>query len=172
MELHNYLNNEPPTNDLLITPDHDESFNLNPFIRHRGNSDASSILTERRRSLPASIETASIISGLTIGDKDAAATPTDDASITDFQMRRRRAAKLTQFFGVQYRELINDVLDSLENGLEHEQKRGTLQADEIAVSFSRFFLDMWDFRTDAACFLSQDLLDRLRELKVKRENKA
>lgn len=149
VELHNYLNNEPPTNDLLITPDHDESFNLNPFIRHRGNSDASSILTERRRSLPASIETASIISGLTIGDKDAAATPTDDASITDFQMRRRRAAKLTQFFGVQYRELINDVLDSLENGLEHEQKRGTLQADEIA-----------------------DLLDRLRELKVKRENKA
>ena len=58
---------------------------------------------------------------------------TPKPELTDFQLRRRRAAKLTQFFGVQYRELINDVLDSLEHGLEHEQKRGTLQAGEIAV---------------------------------------
>jgi hypothetical protein len=65
---------------------------------------------------------------------------TPKPELTDFQMRRRRAAKLTQFFGVQYRELINDVLDSLEHGLEHEQKRGTLQAGEIAVCFDLLFL--------------------------------
>lgn len=54
--------------------------------------------------------------------------------ITDFQLRRRRAAKLTSFFGVDYRELVNNVLESIESGLEHERKRGTLQADEIEVS--------------------------------------
>jgi predicted secreted protein len=66
--------------------------------------------------------------------------------ITDFQIRRRRVAKLTQFFGVDYRELINDVLESIENGLEHERKRGTLRAEEV-----------------------EDLLERLRALRVKRE---
>jgi uncharacterized protein YcaQ len=58
----------------------------------------------------------------------------------DFQLRRRRAAKLTQFFGVDYRELINDVLDSIENGVQHEQQKGTLHAEEVEVSsISHFF---------------------------------
>lgn len=52
--------------------------------------------------------------------------------MTDFQTRRRRAAKLTQFFGVDYRELITDVLNSIESGLEHEQ--GYLQEEEMEVS--------------------------------------
>lgn len=60
------------------------------------------------------------------------------ADPTAFQMRRRRAAKLTQFFGVDYRELISDVLDSIENGVEQEQQRGTLRAEEVEVSC--FFL--------------------------------
>lgn len=114
--------------------------------RERRLSD-SSILTERRRSCPP--DSASIIS---FGSEhatalDSATTPTKGSDLTDFQQRRRRAAKLTQFFGVQYRELINDVLDSLENGLEHEQKRGTLQADEIAVSFFG-----WDLRCHACSY--------------------
>ena len=57
---------------------------------------------------------------------------------TDFQLRRRRAAKLTNFFGVDYRELINDVLESIESGLEHERKRGTLGAEEAEVCMPRF----------------------------------
>ena len=59
---------------------------------------------------------------------------TSKPEITDFQLRRRRAAKLTNFFGVDYRELVNNVLESIESGLEHERKHGTLQADEIEVS--------------------------------------
>ena len=53
--------------------------------------------------------------------------------LTDFQLRRRRAAKLTNFFGVDYRVLIQDVLESIESGLEHERKRGTLAAEEAEV---------------------------------------
>jgi len=60
-------------------------------------------------------------------------------------VRRRKAAKLTQFFGVDYRELINDVLQSIENGVENEHESGTLRAEE-----------------------AEDLLARLRKLKVKR----
>jgi len=69
------------------------------------------------------------------------------AEITSFQMRRRRAAKLTQFFGVDYRELINDVLESIESGVQHEQQNGTLRAEEV-----------------------EDLLAKLRNLKVKRQS--
>ncbi|KAF8963933.1 hypothetical protein BDZ97DRAFT_962306 [Flammula alnicola] len=70
---------------------------------------------------------------------------TPKPEITSFQLRRRRAAKLAQFFGVNYRELINDVLESIENGVEHEQQRGTLRAEEV-----------------------EDLLTKLRTLKAKR----
>lgn len=65
--------------------------------------------------------------------------------VTDFQLRRRRAAKLTAFFGVDYRDLIHDVLDSIENGLIHERRRGTINPEE-----------------------AEDLLRRLREIKTKR----
>ena len=53
-----------------------------------------------------------------------------------FQARRRRAAKLTQFFGVDYRDLVNEVFDSLEKGLEEEGGRGTLRPDEVQVRFT------------------------------------
>ncbi|TFK41926.1 hypothetical protein BDQ12DRAFT_677387 [Crucibulum laeve] len=100
-----------------------------------------SIKSERRRSLPARTSLISIASEYTI--------TTPKPEITDFQLRRRRAAKLTQFFGVGYRELINDVLESIENGLEHERKHGTLRAEEV-----------------------EDLLDRLRNLRIKRQGIA
>lgn len=50
---------------------------------------------------------------------------------SDFQLRRRRAAKLTHFFGVDYRELIHDILESIEKGVEEERKRGTLRPEEV-----------------------------------------
>jgi len=55
------------------------------------------------------------------------------AEVTSFQVRRRRAAKLTQFFGVDYRDLINDVLESIEIGVQHESSSGTLRAEEVEV---------------------------------------
>ncbi|KAJ4485629.1 hypothetical protein J3R30DRAFT_1384883 [Lentinula aciculospora] len=85
-----------------------------------------SIRSERRRSLPelparmsiASLDSiGSIISKVSLDDADA------EASDGAFQVRRRRAAKLTQFFGVDYRDLVQDVLDSIENGVELERGR-------------------------------------------------
>ncbi|KAF8203910.1 hypothetical protein BJ912DRAFT_1090718 [Pholiota molesta] len=96
---------------------------------------APSIKSERRRSLPARTSLSSLAPSEFTVAPDAA----------EFQQRRRRAAKLTQFFGVNYRELIADVLESIEHGVAHEGARGTLRAEEI-----------------------EDLLKRLRTLKTKR----
>ncbi|TFK26722.1 hypothetical protein FA15DRAFT_667211 [Coprinopsis marcescibilis] len=135
LELHNYLNGDAVAQGSGALEDVS-----NNSVRSRKASDAST-LTDRRRSLPARASNSSLN---TVASEAPGTSPKPD--ITDFQLRRRRAAKLTQFFGVHYRELINDVLESLETGLDHEQKRGTLQAEEI-----------------------EDLVKKLRELKVKRE---
>jgi hypothetical protein len=124
-ELHQYLSH----GDMVISP------LLQEFSRigDRRCSSASSIKSERRRSLPTNTSVISIVSENSIA--------TQRPEVTDFQARRRRAAKLTQFFGVDYRELISDVLESIENGLEHERKRGTLNADEVEVSLQHQLLD-------------------------------
>jgi hypothetical protein len=113
-------------------------------------STASSIKSERRRSLPARTSTISLASEYSLGGASnlsgASGPETPVPEVTDFQARRRRAAKLTQFFGVDYRELISEVLESIESGLDHEQKRGALNADEV-----------------------EDLQAKLRKLRVKRE---
>jgi hypothetical protein len=82
--------------------------------------------------------------------------------LTEFQLRRRRAAKLTQFFGVDYRELIHDVLESIERGVEEERGRGTLQPDEVEVGFSPFIALL------VAHTIFQDLIQKLRLLKIKK----
>ncbi|KAI0962312.1 hypothetical protein AcV7_001182 [Taiwanofungus camphoratus] len=92
---------------------------------------------ERRRSLPSRTSMMSVSSEWTLG------SPEDST----FQRRRRRAAKLTQFFGVNYRDLMSEILDSIEKGLEEERGKGTLKPDEI-----------------------QDLLQKLVKLKTKRNN--
>ena len=79
----------------------------------------------RRRSLPV------LSSQISLDSVYVTAPETDD--VTDFQVRRRKAAKLTQFFGVDYRELINDVLQSIEHGVKNEHKSGTLRAEEAEV---------------------------------------
>jgi hypothetical protein len=80
----------------------------------------------RRRSLPVLPSRISLDS-----EYNATAPETDD--VTEFQVRRRKAAKLTQFFGVDYRELIDDVLQSIEHGVKNEHKSGTLRAEEAEV---------------------------------------
>ena len=79
----------------------------------------------RRRSLPA------LTSRISLDSEYNVTSP--ESNVTGFQVRRRKAAKLTQFFGVDYRELINDVLQSIENGVKHEHKSGTLLAEEVEV---------------------------------------
>jgi len=123
VELHQYLNGEEE-----VAP-----------MAGRRMSNASSVKSGRRRSLPAMTSLVSL-------DSEYSVT-SPEANITTFQLRRRKAAKLTQFFGVDYRELINDILQSIENGLENEHKNGTLRAEEV-----------------------EDLLVRLRNLKAKRQS--
>ena len=91
----------------------------------RRMSIASSIKSARRRSLPAMTSMISLDSEYSI--------TTPEADVTTFQVRRRKAAKLTQFFGVDYRELISDILQSIETGLENEHENGTLRAEEAEV---------------------------------------
>ncbi|EIW64047.1 uncharacterized protein TRAVEDRAFT_32888 [Trametes versicolor FP-101664 SS1] len=105
-ELHDYLTG-PPTSladDLTV---------VTPTVK-----------SERRRSLPSRTSIASFTSEISL---IIAPTPTEPS----FQQRRRRAAKLTHFFGVDYRELMSEILESIEKGLEEERGRGTLRPDEV-----------------------------------------
>lgn len=82
---------------------------------------------ERRRSLPSRVSVASFSSEIS-----ALASPPPPGE-TSFQQRRRRAAKLTHFFGVDYRDLMTEILESIEKGLEEERGKGTLRPDEVKV---------------------------------------
>ncbi|KAJ7651468.1 hypothetical protein DFH06DRAFT_1094466 [Mycena polygramma] len=163
-ELHQYLNDtaaeqQPPASPLEFAP----TMVAKPLTK-----------AERRRSLPARTSMASLASISSLASSSsstsiaasiattAAAAPsassaattaaaagstasTPDADTSEFQQRRRRAAKLTQFFGVDYRDLIEDVLESIELGLDAERRRGTLNPAE-----------------------AEDLLQKLRTLKTRR----
>jgi hypothetical protein len=53
-----------------------------------------------------------------------------------FQARRRRAAKLAQFFGASYRDLFGEVLVRIERGMLEEACTGQISEEEIKVSDS------------------------------------
>ncbi|CAA7264761.1 unnamed protein product [Cyclocybe aegerita] len=166
-ELHEYLNTPgvpphevPPTSTLTQADDSGRATptptSNTPATRRLSSA---SLKSERRRSLPARTSLislaslaslSSITSDLTttsIEPTSASTVSTPKADVSSFQLRRRRAAKLTQFFGVDYRELISDVLESIENGVQAERQRGTLREEEV-----------------------QDLLAKLRNLKTKRQS--
>jgi hypothetical protein len=89
---------------------------------------------------------------------------TSPTEVTEFELRRRKAAKLTQFFGVDYRDLIEDVLESIEKGVGEERRRGALKPSEADVrptTRSTFFLLM------IFNLYFKDLLQKLRELRSK-----
>ncbi|KAI0274920.1 hypothetical protein BC834DRAFT_965383 [Gloeopeniophorella convolvens] len=125
-ELHRVLTTDQPVveGEHATTPTRDD--------------DAKAVRAERRRSLPTRSSTLSLASQFNLGS-----TPTPE--MTSFQVRRRQAAKLTNFFGVDYRELIGDILESIEHDVQEESHRGSLQPDEV-----------------------QDLMAKLRNLKTKR----
>lgn len=62
------------------------------------------------------------------------ALPSPMPQASSFQQRRKRAAKLTHFFGVDYKELFDDVLESLEDDMQLGQSDGVLRAEEVEVS--------------------------------------
>jgi len=59
--------------------------------------------------------------------------------MASFQARRRQAAKLTHFFGVDYRDLIGDILESIEHDVQEESNRGSLHPEEIQVCRLLFY---------------------------------
>lgn len=81
--------------------------------------------SERRRSLPHQSSLTSLASQYTITEGKVEASP--------FEVRRRRAAKLSHFFGVSYRDLFGEVLDSIELGVREDEVKGTLNPDEAQV---------------------------------------
>lgn len=90
----------------------------------------------RRRSLPVLPSRISL-------DAEYNVTSPEKNDVTGFQVRRRKAAKLTQFFGVDYRELINDVLQSIEHGVKNEHKSGTLRPEEAEVCVIHIYSNSW-----------------------------
>ena len=82
----------------------------------------------RLRSRPSRI---SILSMSTISSGSSVFTLTPEPM--GFQARRKRAAKLTNFFGASYRDLFGEVLEKLEIGFLEEAKEGSLSREEIAV---------------------------------------
>jgi hypothetical protein len=80
---------------------------------------------ERRLSLP------NRSSSLSLASQFNSSSPSPE--MTSFQARRRQAAKLTHFFGVDYRDLIGDILESIEYYVEEERHRGSLKPEEIQV---------------------------------------
>ncbi|KDQ63042.1 hypothetical protein JAAARDRAFT_29034 [Jaapia argillacea MUCL 33604] len=126
-QLHEYLNGEralPP-----IGRESEEDLDQ--------PTNSSSVQLERRRSLPSR---PSIVS---LSSEFNSVPPSPE--MTEFQLRRRKAAKLTSFFGVDYRDVIGDLLESIEKGVEEESGKGNLNADEV-----------------------QDLMLKLRRLRSKR----
>jgi hypothetical protein len=116
-ELHRFLHG-----DLVDSPIEEQ-----PLLdSHRISGSSYSFKSERRLSLPTRTSMAPSTTS------EIPVPPPKEPS--NFQLRRRRAAKLTHFFGVDYRELIHDILESIEKGVEEERKRGTLRPEEVEVS--------------------------------------
>ncbi|KAG9314003.1 hypothetical protein JVU11DRAFT_4781 [Chiua virens] len=112
VELHRWLHAE--TDDSPA----EEEVKGNP----RRASNAPSFKSERRYSLPSNASMMSLSSEFCV-----------PVQTSRFEDRRRKAAKLTNFFGVDYCELIRDILESIEKGVEEERKKGTLQPQEVEV---------------------------------------
>ncbi len=93
-------------------------------MEHRASAPTVVVKLERSRSLPSRT---SLDSHYTIYDFP------ERSDVPSFQQRRKTAAKLTQFFGVDYRELISDVLESIENGMQVDRGDGLLGTEEFEV---------------------------------------
>ncbi|KAF9786747.1 hypothetical protein BJ322DRAFT_670560 [Thelephora terrestris] len=81
---------------------------------------------DRRRSLPLCPSMTSMRSEYSI--------TSPPPEVSTFEQKRRRAAKLTNFFGVNHRDIMTDILESIESGVAEEMGRGTLneaQADDL-----------------------------------------
>lgn len=121
-ELHSFLNDDSSHWK------EDEYPNGDAVDRLSTSSSVRSSRAERRRSLPLRSSSASLASQYTI------TSPAPEQS--EFQVRRRRVAKLSHFFGANYRDLLGEILASLEMGVKEDGGKGTLRPDEVQVRSS------------------------------------
>ena len=63
---------------------------------------------------------------------------TPPPEISAFEQKRRRAAKLTNFFGVSHRDIMSDILESIESGVAEERGKGNLNQAQADVRLPRF----------------------------------
>lgn len=103
-------------------------------IDHHGRGRSNSVLSERRRSLPSVKSFSTISDTASIAGSIAASVSLTVPDAQDFQTRRRRAAKLASFFGVNHKELVKTMLDDLESGVKQERTEGRLGTQEAEVS--------------------------------------
>ena len=80
---------------------------------------------DRRRSLPLCPSISSM--------RSEYSTMSPPPEISTFEQKRRRAAKLTNFFGVSHRDIMADILESIESGVAEERGRGTLNQAQVDV---------------------------------------
>ena len=145
-ELHDYIigSGDYPVGDeydykFAALPSPDAGPQLSPILDDFAvTTPTSTSKADRRRSLPSRMSITSLASYTSDISAIIAPTPTEGSFKIEpeFHQRRRRAAKLTHFFGVDYRDLMSEILDSLEKGLEEERGKGTLKPDEVQVRFS------------------------------------
>ncbi|KAH9920190.1 uncharacterized protein BXZ73DRAFT_91933 [Epithele typhae] len=128
-ELHDYITGTDP---YPVGSEYDFQFaNISPELFEEFSvSSPTTSKADRRRSLPSRMSVASFSS-----DIGAMLLPTPMEGSFEgkqtFQQRRRRAAKLGKFFGVDYKDLMNEILESIEKGVEEERGKGTLKPDEV-----------------------------------------
>ncbi|KAI6112490.1 hypothetical protein EDD16DRAFT_1709841 [Pisolithus croceorrhizus] len=96
-------------------------------VDNRRHSVSSSHRSERRHSLPSSSSVLSLTPEYILLHKRRQSS----------KFVGGEQAKLTSFFGVDYRDLIDDILESIERGVEEERGRGTLQPEEVEVLLYR-----------------------------------
>jgi len=111
--------------------------NLYDLVNERSSDEEHAVdatTSGRRLSLPSGRESSSsAASVLNLNELEP-----DTEYPTGFGVRRKRAQKLVNFFGVQHHELFGDVLQSIENGVRDEANRGSLRPDEVQVRSAAF----------------------------------
>lgn len=106
---------------------------LQTFARH--DEASSSSRAERRRSLPSRPSIASLSS---------VASSISPPEISAFEQKRRRANKLTNFFGVNHRDITAEILENMEKGVVEEGGIGTLNPEQVKVGpILRFSYSVW-----------------------------
>lgn len=90
----------------------------------------------RRRSHPSRM---SVMSMSTVSSGSSLYTLTPEPM--GFQARRKRAAKLTNFFGASYRDLYGEVLEKLEIGFLEEAREGNMSREEFDVRSEIHYTD-------------------------------